>query len=117
MTRTHRLYLDGEITGRGFGEFYKPAEQKLNQLLAELPNLQAEVDFLKVNSLSTDEALSEAKTLYDRWPHLPRDTKRQIAESIVEKIVVGDGEIDITLSCLPSNEDMTKPNQQLRGPG
>jgi site-specific DNA recombinase len=117
MTRTHRLYLDGQITAQGFGQFYKPAEEKLNQLTSELPKLQAEIDFLKVNNLSADEVLHEAQTLYDRWPTLPTDAKRKIAESIVEKITIGDGEIDITLSYLPSSEDMTKSQQQLRGLG
>jgi len=55
MTRTHRLYLQEQITAQGFGDFYKPAEQRLNQLLAELPKLEAEVDFLKVNKLSADD--------------------------------------------------------------
>ena len=30
MTRTRQLYLDGQIIGQGFGQFYKPAEEKLN---------------------------------------------------------------------------------------
>ena len=36
MTRTHRLYIDEQITAQGFGEFYKPAEVRLNQLVSEL---------------------------------------------------------------------------------
>ena len=117
MTRTHRLYLDGEITAQGFGQFYKPAEERLNQLTAELPKLQGEVDYLKVNNLSSDAVLSEARTLYSRWPSLPTDEKRKIAESIVEKLVIGEGEIDITLSYLPTSEELCKSQQQLRGPG
>jgi len=117
MNRTHRLYLDGGITAQGFSQFYKPAEERLNQLVAELPKLQAEVDFLKVNDLSADAVLAEAETLHDRWPKLATDEKRAIAESIVEKIVIGDGEIDITLSCLPSYEELTKTQQQLKRPG
>ena len=113
MARTHRLYLDGAITIQGFGTFYKPAEEQLNQLVAELPKLQAEVDFLKVNSLSADEVLAEALTLHDRWPTLATEDRRKIAESIVEKMVIGDGEIDITFSYLPSSEDMTKTQQRL----
>ena len=31
--------------------------------------------------------------------------------------VIGDGEIDIKFSCLPSSEEMTKTQQQLRGLG
>jgi len=116
MKQTHRLYLDGQITAQGFGEFYKPAEQQLNQLMAELPKLQAEVDFLRVNKLSADDVLHEASTLYDRWPKMPVDEKRKIAESLIEKVVIGDGEIDITFSYLPSSEELCKSQQRL-GPG
>jgi hypothetical protein len=62
-------------------------------------------------------AISEANTLYDRWPQLATDAKRRIAENITEKIVIGEGGIDITFSCLPSSEEMTKTQQQLRGLG
>ncbi len=37
MARTHRLYLDGGVTSQGFKDFYMPAEEQLNQLVAELP--------------------------------------------------------------------------------
>ena len=113
MARTHRLYVDGQITGQGFGEFYKPAEERLNQLTAELPKLQAEVDFIKVNKLSADEILNEANTLYDQWPKLPTEDKRKIAESLIEKIVIGENEIDITFSYLPSCEEVCKNQQRL----
>ena len=116
MKQTHRLYVEGHITAQGFGDFYKPAEQRLNQLVAELPKLQAEVDFLKINKLSTDDILHEASTLYDRWPKLPTEDKRKIVECLVEKIVIGDGEIDITLSHRPPSEEACK-NQQCLGPG
>ncbi len=114
MTRTHRLYLDGEITGQGFGQFYKPAEQRLNQLVAEHPKLEAEVDHMKVRNISAEEVASEAQTLYARWPNLPLEEKRRIVESIVEKVTIGRGEIDITLSYLPSSEELTKSQQALR---
>ncbi len=116
MTRTHQLYLDGGITTQGFGQFYKPAEERLNQLTAGLPKLQAEVDFLTVNQLSADDVLHEANTLYARWPKLPLEDRRKIAESLVEKITIGDKEIDITFSYLPSSEEACI-NQQRLGPG
>ncbi|HZQ45910.1 MAG TPA: recombinase family protein [Verrucomicrobiae bacterium] len=113
MARTHRLYLDGQITGQGFGDFYKPAEERLNQLTSELPKLQAEVDLIKIDQLSADDILHEANTLYDRWPALPTEDKRKIAESLVEKIIIGENEIDITFSYLPSCEEVCKNQQQL----
>ena len=103
MTRTHRLNLDGGISAQGFREFYASAGERLNQPVAGLPKLQAEVDFLRVNNLSADALLSEAQGLSDRWPKRPTGDKRKNAESIIEKIAIGDGEIDINFSCLPSS--------------
>lgn len=68
MARTHQLYLDGNVTSQGFGEFYKPAEERLNQLLAELPKLEAEIDHRKVANVSAEEVVSEARQLYTRCP-------------------------------------------------
>lgn len=86
----------------------EPAEQRLNQLRAELPKLQTEVDLLKVNNLTADEVLHAAQSLYGRWPQIARDDKRRIAESLIEKVVIGESEIDITFSGLPSSELVTK---------
>jgi len=113
MNQTHKLYLEGHVTAQGFGQFYKPAEERLNQMLAELPKLEAEVTLLKVNDVSGEEVLAEARTLYDRWPKLATDEKRKIAEAIVEKVVVGKGEIDLTLSYLPTSEELCKNQQQM----
>jgi len=112
MTRTHRLYLEGEITSQGFGQFYKPAEERLNQLLAELPKLEAEIAYLKVTNLSVEEVTSEAEKLYSQWPTLSLENKRSIIEAIIEKITVGKGEIDISLYYMPSSEELVK-NQQV----
>jgi site-specific DNA recombinase len=116
MNRTHRLYLEGGITTQGFKEFYSPAEERLNQLTAELPLLQARIDFGKIKSLSAEEVVTEAETLYKKWPKLPQPDRRKVVESIVEKITVGKGEIDITLSCLPSSEEMVQNQQALPPP-
>ncbi|MFM2296041.1 MAG: hypothetical protein RLZZ350_2454 [Verrucomicrobiota bacterium] len=53
----------------------------------------------------------------DRWPKMATEEKRQIAENLIEKLIIGDGEIDIRLSHLSSSEGMTKSQQQLRGAG
>ena len=113
MTRTHRLYIQEQITAQGFGDFYKPAEVRLNQLVTELPKLEAEVDLLKVNQLSADDLLHEATTLHERWPTLPTPDKRKVVESLIEKITIGDGEIDLTFSHLPSSEELCKNHTKL----
>lgn len=113
MRGTHQLYLDGSITSQGFGEFYKPAEERLNQLIKELPKLQAEMDYLRVNELSADAVLTEARALYGRWPSLAVDEKRKIAESLCQRITIGRDEIDLTLSYLPTSEEQCNSQQKL----
>jgi len=112
IRKMRELFLAGEITPQGHGEFYKPAEERLNQLVAELPRLQADIDVLKVNQLSAEDIMAEASSLYDRWPKLPIDDRRKIAEAVCEKIVIGKDDVDITLSCIPSSEELCK-NQTL----
>jgi site-specific DNA recombinase len=113
MAKTHKLYLQEQITAQGFGDFYKPAEERLNQLVAELPKLEAEVDFLKVNKLSADDVLHEAHSLDERWPTMLVPEKRKIVEAIIEKIVVGDGTIDISYSHMPTSVEQCKNLQRL----
>ena len=45
---------------------------------------------------------------------MPVENKRKIAESLVEKIVIGESEIDITFSYLPASEELCKNQQGLR---
>ena len=108
MHQTHQLYLKQQISGDGFRDLYGPAEERLKQLNTELPKLEAEVDLLNVNKLSADDVLHESATLYDRWPNLPTEDRRRVVEAIIEKLVIGDGEIDITFSHLPSSEELCK---------
>jgi len=117
MKQTHQIYLSGKLSVEGFGNFYQPLEERLKQLQNELPKLQAEVDYLKVNDLSAEQVLFEANTLYSRWPSLSVEDKRKIVDGIVEKIVVGPkDEIELTLSYLPSSEEMTNNQRALRHP-
>ncbi|MDR3457111.1 MAG: recombinase family protein [Verrucomicrobiae bacterium] len=116
MQQIKQLYLKQQISGDGFQEFFAPAEERMKQLQAELPKLEAEVDLLNVNKLSADDVLHESATLYDRWPNLPTEDKRRVVEAIIEKLVIGNGEIDITFSHLPSSEELCKSQSRL-GPG
>jgi site-specific DNA recombinase len=117
MKQTHQLFLDGQITPQGFGEFYKPAEERLNQLLGGLPKLEADVNRLKVNQISVEEVVHEARTLYKEWPKMDTDRKRTIVEMVFEKIEVGEqdgkGKIAITYSGLPTSEELCKNQQQM----
>lgn len=96
-----QLYLAKEITARALGERHQPIEDRRVELEAEIPRLQGEIDFLKIQHLSREEVVSEAEDLYDRWEELTPHDRRAIVQAIVERVTVGTDEIEITLSCLP----------------
>jgi site-specific DNA recombinase len=113
MKQSHQLFLDKIITPQGFGDLYNPAEQRLNQLLAGLPKLEADLARLKVDQVSVEEVIFEARNLYEQWPKMDVDRKRAIVESIFEKVEIGEGKINITYSGLPSSEELCKSQQQM----
>ena len=112
MEKVYRLYLDDQITPEGFGGRYKPMEERLGQIEDQIPQLQAEVDFLRIQFLSSDQVLTEAQDLYSRWEDLSSDEKRKIVESITERIIVGEGEVTIHLAYLPSSSETMAEGQR-----
>ena len=113
IQRVYRLYVEGKLDGEGFGNFYKPLQERQRQLDDEIPRLEAEMDLLKINHLSAGHILTEANDLYGRWPSLSREEKQRIVESITERITIGKDEICITLCHLPSSEEATKEQHKL----
>lgn len=97
-----QLYLAGELSKEDFGRRHKPLSERRAQLEDELPRVQAELDVLRINSLSRQEALGEARTLTERWNDLPDEEKRHIVEAITDRIVIGKEDIEITLLNLPT---------------
>ena len=114
MTKTHRLYLDGHIALEDFGKYHQPLSDRLNQLQAELPRLEAETDYLKIRSISASAVEQEADNLYSNWPQLPPENKRRIIQGIVERIEIHPSEIHITFSSSAPSEEMTKNQQNVR---
>lgn len=112
MDKTYRAYQTDQISVEGFGHLYKPLEDRLKQLDDQLPRLQGELDFLKIQYYSSDEILEEARDLYGRWPKLTPEEKRQIVEHVVEKIVVGQDDVSIDLCYLPSSFELVADRQR-----
>lgn len=94
------LRLAGELTKELFTPLYKPIEERLLQLNDYIPYLEAEIDILKMNILSSETVIEEARTLYEQWQTAPFEQKRGIVEIITESITVEDQDITITLATL-----------------
>ncbi len=101
IDKVYRLYLDDKIDKDGFGIKYKPLNERNKQIEEQIPELEAAIDFLKIQYMSSDEILSEARDLYSRWTDLNSEEKKQIIETITEKIIIGKDDISINLSYLP----------------
>ena len=111
MDKVMQLYLKGEIQANGFNRHYQPYEERYRQITGQIPELQAEIDFLKIQYLSSDELVNESKDLYNRWPNLESSEKRKIIETITERIIVGKDDINITFSYLPTSQLVAKGHQ------
>ncbi len=101
MDRIMKLYLDKTVPQEAVGRHYKPLDERFKQIERQLPELQGEIDFLKIQYLSSDEVVNEAQDLYSRWSSLEPSEKRRIVETITEKIIVSGDEIQINLSYVP----------------
>ncbi len=96
------LRLKGELTTETLSPILKPLESQVQELEHGLPELEAEVDFLKIEYLSSETVLDGAKDLYHNWLSIDFEEKRSIVEMITNKITVGKSDINISLSHLPA---------------
>jgi len=112
MDRLIRLHSKGELPTDGFGRHYRPLEDQLQQLEASIPKLQGEIDFIKIQSLSTAEVVTGAQNLYSHWSDLEPAEKRRIVETITDKIVIGNEEISINLSYNPLPKELVVTEQR-----
>ncbi len=103
MTELVNMRIGGELTKDAFLKHHKPLEDQLAQIQEQLPQLQGEIDALKVHSLSSEIILAEAKDLYLRWPQMQFEAKRSIVEVITESITIGKEDISLKLSYLPTS--------------
>ena len=101
MDRVMQLYLADQISKDGFGREYRPMEERRKQLEDQIPALQGELDFFRIQHLSRDEVVSESQDLASRWSDLTSDEKRELVENITERITVGTDEIHIEVLHLP----------------
>lgn len=106
------LRMDGELSKEEFAKFYKPTELQLRQIEAQIPELEAEIDFLKIQYLSSDTVIQDAKDLYTNWTKLPFEEKRNIVETITEKIVIDTDTINISLSYIPTHASFLNPGNK-----
>ena len=111
MDKLMKLYTEDILPKEELGKRYKPLYERVKRIEDQLPELQGEVDFLKIQYLSSDQIVADARDLYGRWTDLSFDEKRTIVENITENLTIGTDEVSIHLSYLPSSLEMTANRQ------
>jgi len=96
------LRIDGEMSKEQFAEVYKPLEVRLQQIDAQLPELEADIDVRTIQLNSTNTVIDEARVLSERWAEMPFDEKRTIVEMITNRIELDKEDITITLAYAPT---------------
>lgn len=105
--RLYQLYMEEGITAPQFKERNAPLDTRKQQLLEELPRAQAELDILKSEHLTSEYIMAEAQTLHSNWPKMSIEERRNIVEIYVKNIIIGKGEISLSLYYLPSSKEIT----------
>lgn len=95
------LRIENEISKEDFQSIYRPLEEQLRQIENQIPELEAEIDFLKIQFLNYDTIQQDAKDLYSNWVSLPYEERRSVIETITDRLVVGTDSIDIKLAYQP----------------
>jgi len=116
MDNLVKLHSKGQIPTDDFGSYYNPLSEQYKQIDLSQAELEAQIDYIKVQQLDGDHILENAENLYDKWPTLDNEAKRQIVEELTESIQMGSEEITIkfnytpTLTATPKNTPTTQRN-------
>jgi site-specific DNA recombinase len=110
--KVSQAYYNEEISMKTYGAEIRPIEERLDAIKGQIPDLQGEIDYLKIKHLSSDEVITEAKGLYSRWAALLFDEKRKIVESITNRISIGKDDVDLSLAYIPSAHELTTDKQR-----
>ncbi|QJD96276.1 recombinase family protein [Mucilaginibacter robiniae] len=105
------LRVSGDLDKEHFAAIYQPIVAQVHQLDKSIPELQAQIDFERIQLNSTDHVLKEAKGLYESWTKMLFPEKRAIIETITEYITVGQDTIDVGILHLSPSSKLTSQHQ------
>lgn len=98
--KLYRLYQDDGLTTAGFKERNQPLAARTEQLADEVPRLQAEIDFLRIERYSAADISSRGRDYYAGWGGYSFEEKRQMVETVVSQITLGKEEISFEMNHL-----------------
>ena len=115
IEKTYQLFLADALTTDQFKERHQPLDERKKQIEAELPKAEADVSLLRIDGLSSEYIMAEARDVEASWPDMNTDERRRIVESLVKRITVAKDEIEFSFCYLPSFREMTNRQRMLMG--
>ncbi len=103
-----KLYNSDGLTIDQFKTRFAPLDARRQQLEEEVPKTEGLIAAATIEGLSTQQIMSDAKDLYERWPNMTQQQKRNAVELLVHQIVVKENEVEIAFAYLPTLEEMGK---------
>jgi len=101
MDKIYKLYLEDGVSVDGFRAKNQPLEDRLKQINQTLEELKTDIDFMKFEKISADKINENGKSIADAYSKLSKDEKRNLIESITNKIIIGKNTIDISFTYAP----------------
>lgn len=95
------LYREGGLTTEGFKRKNEPLEERFKALVDEIPRVEGELAFLKVEASGSADIVSEGMLLVENWRTIPKEDRRVIVEHMVKEILVSETEVVIILRGAP----------------
>lgn len=102
------LYEDSAIDREGFRERYAALKERKDNLIVQIPRLQAEIDFIKTNEIARSYIIERATTLAALWVDLSYEAQKDIVRELAEQIDVGDDSLNFVLYHIPSSFDVVE---------
>lgn len=109
------LWNSEAIDKQTFSERFSEIKERKEQILLEIPRLQAEIDFIKVSELGRDYLLTQAKTFASMWPLLNEDERNRFVKEVIESIKVGKDTLTFTFFYQPEFMPLEKGVHTHRG--
>jgi site-specific DNA recombinase len=88
------LYQGGRLDEEAFSKRYEPLKIRLQELQAEQSKLNQMAHKLTSDLSRGEEALAETQDVAQRYPAMPFADRRRLVETVVERVTVGDDEVE-----------------------
>jgi len=102
------LLVEGRIDRAVSSEKLKDLQTRKEQLEAEIPRIEGEIDYLKTVELGKNYVLTQATTLYAIWDTLDMDRRVQLTRELLKDIIVKKDEVIIEFFYLDEFMELCK---------